>query len=121
MAIAALSYDRAVVNAQALSAGITASHEMPFAGGVLIPSSKFQHSRNRNGNIQQNVYYTDIGIGGGYYSVGATSAPQDMFKVGVGLAYQRKDGLTINLGYVGSTGSNQYRAYALKLDVGVAF
>ena len=115
----ALAYDQTTILSRALSAGFTASYDVALETGKLTPSAKFELRHNSRGSLNQAISYTDTPTESMVYSL--TPAPDDIQSLGFGLAYQTKKGITSDVSWLGSTGSNSYHSNALKLNVRLLF
>jgi outer membrane autotransporter protein len=115
----ALAYDKATILSRALSAGFTASYDIALETGKLTPSAKFELRHNSRGSLNQAISYADTPAESMVYSL--TPAPDDIQSLGFGLAYQTKKGITSDVSWLGSTGSNSYHSNALKLNVRLLF
>ena len=108
----ALSYQKADMQSYSTALGINAYYEIPLAGGKLIPSCRLQYTRNFSGDINQEMYYSDLGIPGGIYVMQITSAPQSAGSAEIGLAFRTARGISIEARYRGLIGANDYRTNA---------
>lgn len=115
----ALAYDQATILGRALSAGFTASYDIALETGKLTPSAKFELRHNSRGSLNQAISYADTPAESMVYSL--TPAPDDVQSLGFGLAYQTKKGITSDVSWLGSTGSNSYHSNAIKLNVRLLF
>jgi outer membrane autotransporter protein len=115
----ALAYDQATILSRALSAGFTASYDIALETGKLTPSAKFELRHNSRGSLNQGISYADTPAESMVYSL--TPAPDDVQSLGFGLAYQTKKGITSDVSWLGSTGSNSYHSNAIKLNVRLLF
>jgi len=111
----ALAYNEATVVSRALSAGITASYDILLESGKLTPSAKFELRHNSRGSLNQTISYADTPAESMVYSL--TPAPDDIQSSGFGLMYQAKSGISSDVSWLGSTGSNSYHSNVIRLNV----
>ncbi|MHB8744800.1 MAG: autotransporter domain-containing protein [Sulfuricaulis sp.] len=119
--IYALSYDGTDVNSRSAAVGVVSSYDIQLASGTLTPSAKAQYMHTYNHNINQGMFYSDIGPSGGYYLLSMSTMPQNMESLGAGIAYKRRNGLSTGLTYTETEGSSSYRSHAIKAEVRVGF
>jgi uncharacterized protein with beta-barrel porin domain len=115
----ALAYDQAKIVSRAVSGGLTASYDIALETGKLTPSAKFELRHNARGSLNQAISYADTPAESMVYSL--TPAPEGIQSLGFGLAYQTKKGITSDVSWLASTGSNSYHSNALKLNVRLPF
>jgi hypothetical protein len=87
--------------------------------GKLTPSAKFELRHNSRGSLNQTLSYADTPAESIVYSL--TPAPDDIQSIGLGLAYQAKSGITSNLSWLGSIGSNSYQSNAIRFNLRLPF
>lgn len=116
-----LTYDATKFNFGAASAGLNLLYDIQTESGTVTPSFKIQYAHNFNSNINQNMYFSNLGstVGVGYYSFKAESAPQNFGSFGLGLKYKTQQGITIDCGYLGSVGANSYHANSVRLEMDI--
>lgn len=115
----ALAYNDATVISRAISAGVSASYEILLESGKLTPSAKFELRHNTRGSLNQKIYYVDTPAESMVYSL--TPAPDDIQSLGFGLMYQAKNGISSDVSWLGSTGSNSYHSNILRLNLRLPF
>ena len=115
----ALAYNQATIVSRAVSAGFTASYDIALESGKLTPSAKFELRHNARGSLNQTISYADTPAESMVYSL--TPAPDDIQSFGLGLTYQAKNGISSDVSWLGSIGSNSYHSNALKLNVRLPF
>ncbi|MEY3753460.1 MAG: hypothetical protein RLY27_41 [Pseudomonadota bacterium] len=115
----ALAYDQAKIMSQAVLAGLTASYDIALETGKLTLSAKFELRHNARGSLNQTISYADTPAESMVYSL--TPAPDGIQSLGFGLAYQTKKGITSDVSWLASTGSNSYHSNSLKLNVRLLF
>lgn len=115
----ALAYDQAKIESRAFSAGLTASYDIALEAGKLTPSAKIDLKHNSHGSLNQVISYADTPAESMVYSL--TPAPDNIQSLGFGLAYQTKKGITCDMSWLGSIGSNSYHSNALNLNVRLPF
>jgi uncharacterized protein with beta-barrel porin domain/ubiquitin len=115
----ALAYNEATVVSRAVSAGFSASYDILLESGKLTPSAKFELRHNSRGSLNQTLSYADTPAESIVYSL--TPAPDDIQSIGLGLAYQAKSGITSNLSWLGSIGSNSYQSNAIRFNLRLPF
>ena len=102
-----------------MSAGMTASYNIALKSGKLTPSAKFEVRHNTRGSINQSISYADTPAEAAVYSL--TPAPTDIQSYGLGLTYQANNGISSDVSWLGSTGSDSYHSNLLKLNVRLPF
>lgn len=115
----ALAYNKAIVISRSLSAGLTASYDIMLENSKLTPSANFELRYNSRGSLNQIISYTDTPSESMVYS--STPAPDEIQSLGLGLMYQAKSGISSDLRWLWSNGSNSYHSNAIKLNVTVPF
>lgn len=115
----ALAYNQATIVSRSVSAGFTASYDITLESGKLTPSAKFELRHNSRGSLNQTISYADTPAESMVYSL--TPAPDDIQSFGLGLTYQAKNGISSDVSWLGSVGSNSYHSNALKLNVRLPF
>ena len=115
----ALAYNKAIVISRSLSAGLTASYDIMLESGILTPSANFELRYNSRGSLNQIISYTDTPSESTMFST--TPAPNEIQSLGLGLMYQAKSGISSDLRWWWSNGSNSYHSNAIKLNVTVPF
>lgn len=115
----ALAYERATIESRSMSAGMTASYDIALKSGKLTPSAKFEVRHNTRGSINQSISYADTPAEAATYSL--TPAPSDVQSYGLGLSYQSKNGISSDVSWLASTGSDSYHSNLLKLNVRLLF
>lgn len=115
----ALAYNQATIVSRAVSAGFTASYDIVLESGKLTPSAKFELRHNSRGSLNQAISYADTPVESMVYSL--TPAPSDIQSLGLGLTCQAKNGITSDVSWLGSLGSNSYHSNAFKLNVRLPF
>lgn len=115
----ALAYQRATIESRSMSAGMTASYNIALKSGKLTPSAKFEVRHNTRGSINQSISYADTPAEAAVYSL--TPAPTDIQSYGLGLTYQANNGISSDVSWLGSTGSDSYHSNLLKLNVRLPF
>lgn len=117
----ALTYDNSKVTSKTLSTGLNAFYDVNFEHATLTPSIKFQYTHNFNGDMSQNMYFSNLGASSQNYNISTGSTPQNFGSLGLGLRYKTQKNISVDLGYTASTGSNSYHANNLRLDVNLGF
>ena len=115
----ALAYNKAIVISRSLSAGLTASYDIMLESGILTPSANFELRYNSRGSLNQIISYTDTPSESTMFST--TPAPNEIQSLGLGLMYQAKSGISSDLRWWWSNGSNSYHSNAIKLNVTAPF
>ena len=115
----ALAYNEATVISRALSAGVTASYDILLESGKLTPSAKFELRHNSRGSLNQIISYANTPADSVVYSL--TPAPDDIQSLGFGLMYQAKSGISSDVSWFGSIGSNSYHSNKIKFNVSLPF
>ena len=115
----ALAYNKAIVISRSLSAGLTASYDIMLESGILTPSANFELRYNSRGSLNQIISYTDTPSESTMFST--TPAPNEIQSLGLGLMYQAKSGISSDLRWRWSNGSNSYHSNAIKINVTAPF
>jgi uncharacterized protein with beta-barrel porin domain len=115
----ALAYDKATIVSRAVSMGFTAAYDIVLEHGTLTPNAKFELRHNSRGSINQTIAYADTPAESMTYS--STPAPDDVQSLGFGLNYFGKNGISGDVSWFGSIGTNSYHSNALKLNVRLPF
>ena len=115
----ALAYNKAIVISRSLSAGLTASYDIMLESGILTPSANFELRYNSRGSLNQIISYTDTPAESTMFST--TPAPNEIQSLGLGLMYQAKSGISSDLRWRWSNGSNSYHSNAIKINVTAPF
>ncbi|MBX9816617.1 MAG: autotransporter outer membrane beta-barrel domain-containing protein, partial [Burkholderiaceae bacterium] len=101
--------------------GLDISKDYVLASGQWTPSLKLQLASRASGDVTQSMYYTDMGAGGPVYNATVTGIPDDIQSLGLGLNFKNRSGLQANVAWLGSMGSNVYRANSLRLALRYGF
>lgn len=117
--INALAYEKETVESRTMSAGITAAYDIVLERGKLTPSAKLEVRHNTRGSINQLVSYADTPTESTVYSM--TPAPSDIQSYGLGLTYQSKNGISSDVSWLGSVGSNSYHANTFRFSLRFPF
>tara|TARA_B110000003_G_scaffold275016_1_gene316430 strand:+ start:1128 stop:2309 length:1182 start_codon:yes stop_codon:yes gene_type:complete len=115
----ALAYDKAKVISRSFSAGLTASYDIMLENGKLTPSANFELRYNSRGSLNQITSYADTPSESTVYN--STPAPSEIQSLGLGLRYQAESGISSDLRWLWSNGSNSYHSNAIKLNMTVPF
>ena len=115
----ALAYDKAKVISRSFSAGLTASYDIMLENGKLTPNTNFELRYNSRGSLNQITSYADTPSESMVYN--STPAPDEIQSLGLGLRYQAKSGISSDLRWLWSNGSNSYHSNAIKLNMTVPF
>ncbi len=116
-----MTYDTVTQNSESVAAGMQMFYTITLDNGTLTPSVKLQYTHNFTDNVSQNMYYTSLGIGGGYYGLVVNGMADDVGSGGIGLTYATPKGFSIDLGYLASIGSHSYQSNSLFLELRFQF
>jgi uncharacterized protein with beta-barrel porin domain/uncharacterized protein YjdB len=119
--VLALSLNNAHSTTTALTGGLTIAKDLYYEFGQVSPSLKLQLRHRTSGDMDQSMYYTDLGAGSTNYSVIVVGLPEDIQSVGLGLNVRSRRGLTTNFSWLGSMGANTYRANSFRVDFRLGF
>ncbi|MBC3927355.1 autotransporter domain-containing protein [Undibacterium sp. CY21W] len=119
--VLALSLNNARSTTTALTGGLTIAKDLYYEFGQVSPSLKLQLRHRTSGDMDQSMYYTDLGAGSTNYSVVVVGLPEDIQSVGLGLNVRSRRGLTTNFSWLGSMGANTYRANSFRVDFRLGF
>ena len=87
--------------------------------GKLTPSANFELRYNSRGSLNQITSYADTPSESTVYN--STPAPSEIQSLGLGLRYQAESGISSDLRWLWSNGSNSYHSNAIKLNMTVPF
>jgi uncharacterized protein with beta-barrel porin domain len=117
----AVQYASASSLSTSASVGLKVFTDRTIAAGTLRPSLTWQYTRRDGGELQQTIRYVDAASGAGETTLAIQGIPREQTSLGLALAFQGEQGVTGQLGYVYTSGSEQYRSNALRLGVTLAF
>lgn len=117
----ALTYDNSKVTSKALSTGLSALYDVKLEYATLTPSIKVQYTHNFDGDMSQNMYFSNLGAGSQNYNISTGSTPQSFGSLGIGLRYKAQKNVSVDFGYTASSGSSSYHANAFRFDVNLGF
>lgn len=117
----ALTYDNSKVSSKTLITGLNAFYDVKFEHGTLTPSINIQYTHNFNGDMSQNMYFSNLGASSQNYNISTGITPQNFGSLGLGLRYKTQKNISVDFGYTASTGSNSYHANNLRLDGNLGF
>jgi hypothetical protein len=95
--------------------------DLAAMGSAFKPSLAWQYARRDGGELQQTVRYADPASGAGDTTLAIQGIPDEQTSVGLGLAYNNKQGMMVHSEWVYTSGSSQYRANALQLGLTLLF
>jgi uncharacterized protein with beta-barrel porin domain len=119
--LSALTYNSANMHTEKTIGGLVAAKPISLEKGVLTPSVKLQVSHNSNTSLSQTMYYSDLGSTSTNYTLITQPIPQNIRALGLALNFANLKGLTMSLGWLGSLGSEDYRASTFSGDVTYLF
>jgi len=117
----AVQYASASSLSTSASVGLKVFTDRTIAAGTLRPSLTWQYTRRDGGELQQTMRYVDAASGAGETTLAIQGIPREQTSLGLALAFQGEQGVTGQLAYVYTSGSEQYRSNALRLGVTLAF
>lgn len=103
------------------SVGLKVFTDMAIAAGTLRPSLAWQYTRRDGGELQQTIRYVDAASGAGDTTLAIQGIPSEQTSLALALTFQGQLGVTGQLAYVYTSGSEQYQSNALRLGVKLAF
>lgn len=110
----ALAFGKAIEQLATLSAGAAFSREFVQADGSRwTPLARFELRRNSRTGLDQAVSFTDTPSDTGMLRVDGQA--RDVQALGLGVSYQRRSGMRLDLGLEGARGNGGYRSSSLKL------
>lgn len=118
--IYALTYDAMQFNFETASAGLNILYDIQVGSSIVTPSVKVQYVHNFNSNINQNMYFSDVGATAGYYNLRTGTSPENFGSLGLGVKYKTQQRITIDCNYLGSFGANSYYANSVRLEMNIA-
>ena len=117
----ALTFKDSSFTNSTVTGGVDIFKDYFFASGQVTPSLKLQLSHRTSGDINQSVYYSDMGVNGPTYNAIVTGIPEDVQSLGLGLNFKNRRGFQANFAWLGSMGANAYRANSFRLDLRFGF
>lgn len=115
----ALNYAGTRLQASSATLGVNTLYDIALASGTLTPSFKASYTRQFSGDIRQHMNYIDPVATS--QTLQLASEVQGIASAGIGLAWRRRDGLQLELDYLGSLGDDHYRENALAVQVMMMF
>ncbi|MBI3286148.1 MAG: autotransporter domain-containing protein, partial [Burkholderiales bacterium] len=116
-----LTYNDSSFTNTAFTGGLSLLKDIYYGFGQVTPSLKVQLTHRTSGDVNQSMYYSDLGPNSANYNVVVSGTPENMQALGLGLNVKTRSGLMLNLGWLGSLGSNSYHANSFKLDMRFGF
>ncbi len=111
----ALGYDKTSYMINTMSSGIHFGHDTHFSAGKLITSAKISANQARTGSLSQDIYFADTGSSGDVFTFRQLASYQYSTSLNLGLTYVGKGGDSIEFGWMGAVGANQYRHNGIRL------
>ncbi|QJQ06904.1 autotransporter domain-containing protein [Undibacterium piscinae] len=105
----------------AFTGGLHFAKDFYLDFGQVTPSLKLQWRHRTSGEMNQSMYYTDLGAGSTNYNVLVVGLPEDIQSVGLGLNVMSRRGITTNFSWLGSMGAHTYRANSFRVDFRLGF
>ncbi|MBR7780205.1 autotransporter domain-containing protein, partial [Undibacterium rugosum] len=105
----------------AFTGGLNFAKDFYLDIGQVTPSLKLQWRHRTSGEMNQSMYYTDLGAGSTNYNVLVVGLPEDIQSVGLGLNVKSRRGITTNFSWLGSMGAHTYRANSFRVDFRLGF
>ncbi|MRR18415.1 MAG: autotransporter outer membrane beta-barrel domain-containing protein [Deltaproteobacteria bacterium] len=117
----ALAYENITQHSQSLAAGTQVLYTIDLNYGKLIPFLKLQYTHYFSSDVGQNMRYADPGAGAGYYALVVNGISDNVGSGGIGLTFTSRKGISVDLGYTGSIGSDDYRSNAFFAEMRLQF
>jgi large subunit ribosomal protein L40e len=117
----ALAYERSSTRWSSASAGLKVLRDIGLGGGTFTPSLALRYTRRDQNSLQQTVRYVDPASGTDAAVFSVKGIPAEQCSMTWGLAYQRAQGMRVQVELVRTLGSDQYRSHALQLGVSLPF
>lgn len=117
----ALTYDDSKITSKTVLTGLNAFYDIKLESATLTPSVKFQYTHNYDGDMSQNMYFSNFGASSQNYNLATNITPQDFGSLGLGLRYKAQKNIIVDLAYTASSGSSSYHANNLRFDVNLGF
>lgn len=117
----ALAYDDSKMTSKTVLTGLNAFYDIKLEYATLTPSVKAQYTHNFDGDMNQNMYISNLGASSQNYNLSANIAPKDFGSLGLGLRYKAQKNIIVDLAYTASSGSNSYHANNFRFDVNLGF
>lgn len=117
----AVHYASAGVQSNSATVGMRVFTDIAAATGTFQPSLAWQYTRRDGGDLQQTMRYVDAASGTGDTTLAIKGIPSEQTSLGLALSFQGQQGVTGQLAYVYTSGSEQYRSNALRLGVTLDF
>ncbi|MFZ4529869.1 MAG: autotransporter domain-containing protein, partial [Undibacterium curvum] len=119
--VLALTLNKTSSVTTAFTGGLNFAKDFYFDFGQVTPSLKLQWRHRTSGEMNQSMYYTDLGAGSTNYNVLVVGLPEDIQSVGLGLNVKSRRGITTNFSWLGSMGAHTYRANSFRVDFRLGF
>jgi outer membrane autotransporter protein len=117
----ALTYDDSKITSKTVLTGLNAFYDIKLESATLTPSVKVQYTRNYDGDMNQNMYLSNLGASSQNYNLATNITPQDFGSLGLGLRYKAQKNIIVDLAYTASSGSSSYHANKFRVDVNLGF
>ncbi|MEB0172310.1 autotransporter domain-containing protein, partial [Undibacterium sp. CCC1.1] len=117
----ALSFNQSSFTDTTVAGGLEVFKDYSFASGQLTPSMKLELRHRASGDVNQSMYYTDLGAGSTNYGVTVLGLPENVESLGFGLNFRTRRGVQTNFSWLGSVGANAYRSNSFRFDVRLGF
>lgn len=117
----ALAYENVTQHSQSATAGTQVLYTIDLNYGKLIPFLKLQYTHYFTSDVGQNMRYADPGAGAGYYGLVVNGISDHVGSGGIGLTFAGRNGISVDLGYVGSIGSDDYRSNSFFAEMRLQF
>ena len=117
----ALTYDESEINSKTVSTGLNAFYDIKIGSGTLTPSVNLAYMHNYDGDMNQDMYFSNLGADSQNYTLNIGTTPEDFSTLGLGLKYSNQKNISFDLGYSASSGSSSYHANTLRFDAHLGF
>lgn len=116
----ALGFDRMRLKQSAVFGGLIADYEISRPdGGKWIPNAKLELRHNSKASFRQSAYFADSPDIA--ESFGLDTVARNVQTIGLGVRYVKTNGMSMNLNWQGSLGSDSYRSSAFQASVSIPF
>jgi ubiquitin len=117
----AATYEHVSIKTNSIASGIKLLNTISMSNGTLQTSMSLQYAHTYQGDIVQNMYYSNIGSGTGDAVLSLKSFPSDLGSLELGLSYETFKNTLLSINYMHSQGSNSYHSNTLNANLGINF
>jgi large subunit ribosomal protein L40e len=115
------TYDHVSIKTSSMASGFKLLNTIVMSNGILQPSMSLQYGHTYQGDMNQNMYYSNIGSGTGDVILSIKSAPSDLASLELGISYETFKNILMSINYMHSQGSNSYHSNMINANLGISF